>query len=53
MKRRQISYIAEILAELQRIARAAGYPRLAIILGFALSEAVRQQNDVSRSDPPA
>ena len=53
MKRRQISYIADLVAELQRIARANGYRRLALILGFALSEARRQQNDVTRSDPPA
>lgn len=53
VKARQLSYVADIVAELQRIARANGYRRLAIILGFALSEARRQQNDVPRSDPPA
>jgi len=53
VRRQQIAYVADIVAELQRIAVKAECKRLAVILGFALNEARRQRDDVSRRDPPA
>jgi len=52
VKQQQITYIAEIVAELERIAIKAGCQRLATILRFAHAEA-RRQRDGAKDHPPA
>ena len=44
-QRETAEYLADIIAQLQTIARRGGYHRLARILGMALGEAKRQRND--------
>jgi hypothetical protein len=44
MPKRSISYLVDMIAQLEGMASAGGYARLARILRFALNEARRQRD---------
>lgn len=49
----QMEYVADLLAELQRLATLAGHETLAGLLGLSRSEALRQAKaEVGKADAP-